>query len=116
MIHPHDDIALGMVRIAHARRCALHYQRTGGIHTDAGNAGRIDAGRSDRGAHRMTYRVPYLGAGLFDARTALVAEKIDVMSGAATQRAATIKYAGPGRTGADIDADQIGLHLSSLVA
>ncbi len=110
VVHPDDDVAVGMGGVAHAQgRIAHHHQRTGGVEPDACHAGRVDPGLGHRGAGRGADRVPDLRAGLFGDHP-VGAVHGDVAFPGAKRGARGVEHARPRRSGADVDADQVPVH------
>ncbi|MFT3962358.1 MAG: hypothetical protein QM701_13080 [Propionivibrio sp.] len=69
VVHPHDDVALGLARLGDGNRLpagADRHQRAGGVDADRGDARRVDRRGGDRFAHGGANLRPDVGGGLFD--------------------------------------------------
>ena len=113
VIHPDDDIPLGMIGRANRQGLifrSTHHQRAGGIETDTGDLGGIDAGAGNAFPDAVANGLPYFAARLFG-NAAILAMHADRAFGGGEKLSCDIEDTGARRAGPDIDANQIGSHL-----
>lgn len=109
MVHPHDDVAPGLLGRAHGQRLtafAQHDERAGCIEADAVDLIGRHRGLRQRVLHGMADGVPDFTARLLDDGAARV-EQRDVMFCRGHHVAGKVENAGPGAARANVHADDI---------
>jgi len=109
VIHPDDDVALGIAGGADGQRTAApaqHDQRAGRIEADAGDGGRRHAGLPDGPADGEANGAPDVVARLLDDLAGL-AEEGNFVPRRPDQPARPVEHAGTRAAGPDVDAEEI---------
>jgi hypothetical protein len=109
VVHPDDDVALGLFRGTHRQgppALAQHDERAGGIEADTGDLLGRDSGLRQRLLHGIADGLPDLAARLLDDGAARM-EQRDVTLGRRHHAPDEIEDAGSGAARAHIDANDV---------